>query len=155
MENGIPVGLRFSLLHRSFRKKLDETLAEKDLTGVQFGVLGALARLEREGAAEISQRDLEQATRVSHASMTEIVKRLEKKGFLRCEVSERDRRFKSIHSTEKAASLKDEMAQVEDETFRWLCRGLSREQEEELIRLTDVMLANAWADYAKGCDAKE
>ncbi len=49
MEQNLPVGLRFSLLHRAFRRKMDALLCEKELTGVQFGVLMALVRLENEG----------------------------------------------------------------------------------------------------------
>ena len=61
MTNNIPLGLRFSLLHRSFKKQMDRMLAEMDLTGVQFGVMGCLIRREREGLEETSQKDLEEA----------------------------------------------------------------------------------------------
>ncbi len=157
MEESLPIGLRFSLLHRAFRRKMDALLGEKELTGVQFGVLGALIRLEKEGASEISQRALEEKTRVSHATMTEILKRLEKKDFLRSEQSERDRRYKSIRATEKAYRLKADMAEVENETFSWLCRGLSEQQIQELLGITDLMLQNAWDEHHTkggncGCD---
>ena len=85
----MPLGLRFSLLHRSYKKKIDELLREKDLTGVQFFVLGALVRLEHAGSGEIHQRDLELATHVTHPTMTELLKRLEKKGLIRCAPSAR------------------------------------------------------------------
>lgn len=146
MEQSMPLGLRFSLLHRSFKKKMDELLAEKELTGVQFGVLGALVRMERRGKQEISQRDLEEATHLAHPTMTELLKRLEKKEFLRCEQNPRDRRYKNIHATEKAYLLKNDVAAVEEKTFRWLCRGLSDEQIENLLAATDVMLNNAFED---------
>ena len=153
MEKSLPPGLRFSLLHRSFKRKMDAALSEKELTGVQFGVLGTLIRLEREGAGEISQRDLEERSRLSHPTMTDIVKRLEKKGFLRCETSSRDRRFKSISATEKAYRLGEEIQAVEAETFRWLCRDLSQEQTEQLIAITDVMLRGAYPCCEKGSEA--
>ena len=152
MEDGLPIGLRFSLLHRAFRRKMDDLLCEKELTGVQFGVLMSLLRLEKEEPGEISQRALEERSRVSHATMTEILKRLEKKGFLLSEQSERDRRFKRIRSTEKSYLLRDELAEAENETFSWLCRGLSPEQIETLLSATDVMLQNAREDCKKGRD---
>ena len=157
MEEPLPIGLRFSLLHRAFRRKMDALLSEKELTGVQFGVLGALIRLEKEGGSEISQRALEERTRDSHATMTEILKRLEKKEFLRSEQSARDRRFKSIRPTEKAYALLGQLAEAEDETFSWLCRGLSDAQVQELLNATDLMLQNAWGEYQTkggscGCD---
>lgn len=150
MEEQLPIGLRFSLLHRAFRRKMDALLSEKELTGVQFGVLMALMRMEKEGPEEISQRALEKRTRVSHATMTEILKRLEKKGFLRMEQSRRDRRFKCIQAAQKAYRLKDELAETENETFSWLCRGLSGRQVEDLLGCIDRMLENAWEDKQKG-----
>ena len=155
MPQDLPIGFRFSLLHRAFRRKLDEMLGEKELTGVQFGVLASLGRLEAEGRQEISQRDLEQASRLSHANMTDILRRLEKKEFIRCEQSSRDRRFKCISSTGKAKGLKDEVARVEKETFDWLTRGLSEAQIGELLTVTDVMLNNAWDDCGKGSEKSD
>ena len=150
MQNEMPIGLRFSLLHRAFRRRMDALLSEKELTGVQFGVLGALVRLEQQGETEISQRQLEEKTRVTHATMTEILKRLEKKGFLRSERSQRDRRYKSIHATEKAYLLKEETAEAENETFSWLCQGLSDRQVDDLLACIDHMLQNAWESKQKG-----
>ena len=150
MQNEMPIGLRFSLLHRAFRRRMDALLSEEELTGVQFGVLGALVRLEKEGATEISQRLLEEKTRVTHATMTGILKRLEKKGFLCMEQSERDRRFKCIHAADKAYRLKEELAEAENETFSWLCRGMSRQQVDALLASIDLMLQNAWEDKQKG-----
>ena len=150
MEEHLPIGLRFSLLHRAFRRKMDALLCEKELTGVQFGVLMALVRMEKEGLEEISQRALEERSRVTHATMTEILRRLEKKGFLRMEQSRRDKRFKCIHALEKAYLLREEMAEAENETFSWLCRGLSGRQVEDLLASIDLMLQNAWEDKQKG-----
>ena len=59
VEHELPYGLRFSLLGRFFKKRLNEQLMEKDLTGVQLTVLKELERLENSGAAEVNQRDLE------------------------------------------------------------------------------------------------
>jgi len=150
MEKDLPVGLRFSIIHRSFRKQADERLREKDLTGVQFGVLGQLRRLERSGTEEVNQRDLENAAHVTHPTMTEIVKRLEKQGFVRCVPSERDRRYKSIRSTEKADALLQEMKELDAGILQSLCRGLSEAEVDALLRATDIMLHNACSIREKG-----
>ena len=143
MEKEMPIGLRFSLLHRSFKKQLDEQLKEKELTGVQFGVLGQLDRLERSGQGEVYQKDLELATHVTHPTMTEIIKRLEKQGFVVCRPGKKDRRYKCICSTEKSKQLGREMAEVDRQVFDRLCSGLSAEQKASLIAMTDIMLDNA------------
>lgn len=142
MESGIPMGLRFSIIGRSFKQQLDELLREKELTGVQFGVLGQLGRLEHSGCVEISQRDLENASHVTHPTMTEILKRLEKKDFIRCRPSESDRRCKLISSTEKAAALIGELRSADEKVFASLTAGLRGDEVAELLRLTDVMLKN-------------
>ena len=153
MEKDIPLGLRFTLLHRAFRRRMDELLREKDLTGVQFGTLCALKRLEQSDAPEIHQKDLEQLTRVTHPTMTDILRRLEKKEFIRCEVSRLDRRSKRVCSTEKSLNFLREMDRLEQETFQWICRGLDSGQIDTLLAITDIMLQNAWQDEEKGCDA--
>ena len=43
-----------------------------------------------------------------------------------------------------------ELAKVEDETFSWLCRGLSRQQIDSLLQSIDLMLQNAWEDKQQG-----
>lgn len=151
MEHLLPMGLRFSLLHRAFKKQLDARLQEKGLTGVQFGVLGQLRRLRRAGQEEINQRDLEEAMHVTHPTMTEIVKRLEKQGFVSCAPSERDRRFKSIRPTEKAAALQQEMDELDDSIYHELCRGLTPEEVEAFGTILNKMLDHVFS----GCCKKE
>ena len=155
MEKNMPMGLRFSLLHRSFMKRLDARLQEKGLTGVQFGVLGQLRRLRRAGQSEINQRDLEAAMRVTHPTMTEIIRRLEKQGFVRCTPSARDRRFKCIEPTEKAVALQKEMDELDGAIFQDLCRDFSDEEIAQLTALVDRMLENAFSDCHKKPDGGE
>ncbi len=152
MSRPISLGQRFGFIGRSFKRKLDEMLKEEELTGVQFHVLSALVALEEAGKSEISQKDLEQATRLSHATMTEIVKRLEKKEYLACSVSPNDRRCKNIASTKRARQLKDRAAQVDEATADWLCRGLTEEQTAALREITDIMLKNIMENCRKGRD---
>lgn len=150
MDRPISLGQRFGFIGRSFKKKLDEMLKEEELTGVQFHVLSALVMLEDAGRDEISQKDLEQATRLSHATMTEIVKRLEKKNYLACTVSPSDRRCKNIVSTVRARQLRERAVQVDEATAEWLCRGLTEEQTAALREITDIMLHNIMEGCRKG-----
>lgn len=143
MEKERPIGMRFSLLHRWFRRQLDERLKEKELTGVQFGVLGQIDRLKHSGCGEVYQRDLEIATHVTHPTMTEIIKRLEKQGFVSCRPGNKDRRYKCVSITKKAEQLLEEMAEVDKQVFAKLCDGLTPEQITALFEITDIMLRNA------------
>ena len=145
------MGLRFSLLDRSFKRQLDQRLRELELTGVQFGVLGQLDRLEKLGQGEINQRALETASHVTHPTMTAILKRLEQKGFITCRPGSTDRRSKSISSTEKARCLRREVNRIDEEVYTWLCTGLSPAQTEQLDEITGIMLRNVFELHGKGC----
>ena len=155
MKHDLPYGLRFSILGRTFKRQLDERLLEKDLTGVQLGVLKELERLEAAGAAEVNQRDLENASHVTHPTMTEILKRLERKGFIRCCQSSHDRRHKCVFSTEKARQLQQEMSYMDSAILAELSCGLSQQQLEALGEILDVMLDNALKTCKKGCDEND
>lgn len=155
MKHDLPYGMRFSILGRTFKRQLDERLLEKDLTGVQLGVLKELEQLEASGAAEVNQRDLEKASHVTHPTMTEILKRLERKGFVCCCQSSLDRRHKRISSTEKSMQLRQELSCMDEAILEELSRGLSRQQLETLWEILDVMLDNAFNICRKGCDEND
>ena len=142
MNKDMPIGVKFALLHRTFRREIDALLREKDLTGVQMGALRAIGRLERERGGEISQRDIELLMHSTHPTMTEILKKLEKKGFITVCPSATDRRRKAIRSTERAAELVREMHDLDEKTFSKFCTGLDEAQVRQLVAAIDAMLEN-------------
>ena len=151
MAEKMPVGFRFSVMHRAMKKQIDEYMKSEGLTGVQLFVLGELIQLERSGV-QINQRHLEERSRVTHPTMTDILKRLEKKGYIFCSRSETDRRYKCISSTEKAMGLRQKLEEADELAFARLCEGLSEEQIAQLGSITQVLTANAMDYLRKGCD---
>ena len=135
----MPIGAKFGVIHRAFRREMDAALREEGITGVQFGALRALDRLEREGG-EVSQRDVEALTRSSHPTMTEVLKKLEKKGFIEVRPSETDRRRKQIRSTDKARELDRTAFRVDEKTFEKFAAGLDEKQRASLESMLDLMI---------------
>lgn len=148
MENGMPIGVKFSVLHRAFKRSVDEQVKQKGLTGVQFGVLAGLSRLEQCGQKEIRQRDLEQVSHVTHSTMTEIIKRLENKEFLVCHTGITDRRSKIISSTKKTTRLLQEMDEIDAIVFQKLSKGLNDQQKEEMLNGMNIMIKNAIGEFS-------
>jgi DNA-binding MarR family transcriptional regulator len=142
MKYNYPPGVRFSILGKAFKRKLAERAAEKGLTAVQLWVLGELRHLEVSGIDEVNQRDLENAVSVTHPTMTEIIKRLEKKGAVVCTVSSTDKRYKKINSTPAYSNIHVELEKLDRLVFKELCKGLSDEQIELFMQLSDVMIGN-------------
>ena len=147
----MPLGLRLSVLHRAFKRQMGERCRELELTGVQSAVIGTLRRLEREGREEIRQRDLEAELHMAHPTMTDLVQRLEAKGFLVCSPGVRDRRVKRISSTEKAATLMQQIREFDAQVARELCSGLTAEEIATLKALTDRLITNALAAGDLSC----
>ena len=151
----ISSGMYFSILSRTFRHCLDEAAQKKGLTGVQMMVMAQLHGLESSGMKEIRQRDLEQAVHLSHPTMTDIIKRLERKGLVECVPSRSDRRSKAISSTPCAQAFHEEMARVDSAVFEKLCEGLSDSQRQELSSMLKIMLGNALAMRKEVCDCND
>ncbi len=152
MENTAPMGLRLSLLSRAVRKQVDGAIRDAGLTGVQLFALSELRKLECSGAAEVNQKDLEAATRVTHPTMTSMLHRLEKKGYVACRRSEQDRRFKCVASTEKALGLRQRLEEADAKAFQALCEGLGEEETAQLRAITGRMMENAVRILEKGCE---
>ena len=149
-KRSVPRGLRFAILQKTIRRQMDEYVRETGLTGTQVGVLGELGRLERESAGEVTQKALEAAAHVTHPTMAELLKKLEKKGFVTCRTSEKDHRCKVVSATERAHELHHAIGVFDDCVFTALCRGLSEGEIAEFLRITDVMLENAKKVAASG-----
>ena len=161
----MPKGLRFAILQKTIRRQMDEYVRETGLTGTQVGVLGELS-LGHAGFMGVGAFSgvvaLEAAAHVTHPTMTELLKKLEKKGFVTCRTSEKDHRCKVVSATERAHELHHAIGVFDDRVFTALCRGLSEGEVAEFLRITDVMLENAKNmndarepfPCGRGCDAE-
>ena len=142
METNIAPGLRFSILDREFKKKLEERASRMDLTAVQLRVLGEISRSESLGVCEINQKDLEKALAVTHPTMTEIIKRLEKKRAVICTQSKIDKRYKKITCTEEYKNVHLELKEMDWEIFYKICEGIPKESVEIFLKASERMLEN-------------
>ncbi len=137
-----PLGIRFSIIDRAFKYQIDEDAERLGLTAVQMRVLGELSRLEASGVEEVNQRDLEKAEQVTHPTMTATIQRLEKKGFVVCTTSLIDRRYKKISCTEKSKNIYQKLAEKDDKVAKKICQGLTEEEMQMLLKITDKMADN-------------
>lgn len=139
----MPVGLKFSIVGRTFKSRIDDLVRDSGLTSVQAGVLMALYKFESCGEdREVIQKDLEQAVGLTHQTMTEIIKKLEMNGFIECAQSTKDKRSKSIKTTAKARAIHENMGKTDEKVFKEMCEGISEDKQAELIATLDAMLDN-------------
>lgn len=109
MESSHGIGYFFKVINEKAVAELNAQLETCGLTCAQMDVLIYL--LERRDRA-VSMRDLERYFRLSHPTVTGLVRRLEKKGFLHCVVNPDDRRGRVLILTAKAEQAEKRMWQA-------------------------------------------
>lgn len=140
MIKDIPIGGKISIISRMFKKEMDQCVGKADLTGVQFGVLNNLIMLEKNGINDINQRMLEDIIQVTHPTMTEIIKKLEKNEYIICSVSKLDRRHKCISSTKKAEELINKHKTANVQVTDKLLKNLTDEQIYQFDEILNIIL---------------
>ncbi|OUN11186.1 MarR family winged helix-turn-helix transcriptional regulator [Flavonifractor sp. An9] len=114
-------------------------LAASDVTGVQAQMLLYILRHSETG---VSVTDLHQISGYSKATISNLVKRLREKGYIRVEACEEDDRRRLLFSTEKGRRIQALLAASIREVENSLYRGLSAEELSTLDQLQKRMLQN-------------
>lgn len=116
--------------HYSVRARLDAELGKHDLTENQLGVLEALLHLGPQ-----CQRALSEKLFTSGASITLLVDQLEKRGLVRRERSEEDRRFITVNLTPEGRKFIEKLFPAHASSIAEIFGALSASEQEELGRL--------------------
>ena len=114
-------------------------LAASDVTGVQAQMLLYILRHSKTG---VSVTDLHQISGYSKATISNLVKRLREKGYIRVEACEQDDRRRLLFSTEKGRRIQALLVASIREVENSLYRGLSAEELSTLDQLQKRMLQN-------------
>ncbi|HZQ37117.1 MAG TPA: MarR family transcriptional regulator [Dehalococcoidia bacterium] len=117
-------------LHRRMRHRLDHRLERYGLTGVQWTVLGHLGNEDG-----LSQAELQRRLAIEGATLTHIVQRLERDGFIRRSCDPEDRRRQRVWLSEKSRGLLPELAAIVAEHRAFVQRGLSADEVATLSSL--------------------
>lgn len=130
-------GLAVRHVHRAFLRCLTDAIASCDLTGIEFLVLRTL--WENDG---ISPSDLAQLISLDGPHVTSTLNTMEKRGLVRRERNERDRRKVHVRLTPKArqyrARLIPRVMQLSDAA----ARGIPTEELEVFHRVLQWMQEN-------------
>ena len=88
----------------------------------------------------VIQRDLAVDMDVRPSSMTEMLAKMERLGFVRREQDETDQRVMHIYLTEKGKTAAEESKKSDSQLTEKLFEGLTAEETEEMLRLTEKLL---------------
>lgn len=135
-------GYLVKVLSGCMATSMNNALASMDLTSAQGHIMGYLARRPQPPCP----RDIEETFHLSHPTVSGLLSRLEKKGFVELRPDSADRRCKRIYMLPKGKQLHATMYQTILENEARVVAGFSPEERENftslLLRAIDNMGAS-------------
>lgn len=132
------VGYLLKQLSDKLQISVDADFKKQGITFSQANVLGYLETL----GGSATQKEIEVHLAVSHPTVTGIVSRLEKNGFLTCYPDPADKRNKIVCQTAKAIALNDTLKKQQVQHRDILHRGLTAEEIATMERCLKIMYKN-------------
>lgn len=97
---------------------------------------------ENEGIKDIYQKDVETAFSINRSTVTNIVKLMEKKGYIRRESVQGDARLKRLKLTEEGVKIHQRTMKVIEEIDTKTLEGISAEEMNTFFRTIDRLKEN-------------
>lgn len=113
------------VLHWCTDQAVTNALAQMDLTAAQGPILGFLSHRKTPPCS----RDIEAEFHLSHPTVSGLLTRLEKKGFIEIRTDEEDRRCKRIFILEKGRQCNDRIHQTICAAEARMLQGFTEEEE--------------------------
>lgn len=118
---------------------LDKRLNEYGLTGVQGRILFCVSRKSLNEHKEVHQNDIENEYHLSKSTVSGIVKRMEKNGFLNIE---KKQTYRILTPTKKAKDVLNDLTKHRDEVVNQLMKDVPIDKQKELITLLNKLIGN-------------
>ena len=131
-------GYLIRVLHWCMDQSVTNALTKVDLTAAQGPILGYLAR----SAAAPCPRDIEQEFHLTHPTVSGLLSRLEKKGFIALRADEKDRRIKRIHLLDKGRQCSQDIHQTILSNEQRLVAGFTEAEKEQFYGYLTRACAN-------------
>lgn len=125
----------YKMLHSNFE---DNYPMIKGLTPLEMGVLGVLSEFPNAMLKEITQR-----LAVPKSTLTSVIDRLERRGYINRAISKTDRRSFELLLTEDGKCAQQQHIESEQAAYKKLAGALdTREEVAELIKLLEKIAEN-------------
>ena len=135
-------GHQARILHWCTDQAITKELEEMELTSAQGHIMGFLAHRKNPPCP----KDIEEAFHLSHPTVSGLLSRLEKKGFVELRTDENDRRCKRIYVLPKGKECHETMHQIIESIENRLVSGFSPEEQQQFAAFLDRAIANLGGD---------
>ncbi len=126
------------ILRSAIDQSMNQELETMELTSAQGHILGFISHWETAPCP----RDVEEAFCLSHPTVSGLLARLEKKGFIELRTDEKDRRCKRIYLLPKGRECTDKMYQTILATEARLVQDFSEEEQAKFRSLLERAISN-------------
>lgn len=133
-----------SILYRTGQMYLANRFEHLDIGKGQLIFLNALYR--KDG---LTQEEISYDLRIDKGTTAKALKKLEDQGYVTRTVRAADRRSYSVHLTDKALGIKDEVRKGFVEWRNILLQGLTDDEQEKMLDILEKMGRNAAAVASK------
>ncbi len=138
-------GPRLRILHWCTDQAVTNALADMELTSAQGRILGYLGATSNAPCA----KDVEEVFRLTHPTVSGLLGRLERKGFVEIRPDEQDRRCKRIYILPKGRQCNDRMHSIIRSHEERLVQGFTDAEKDQFSALLDRAIANMGCEDAK------
>lgn len=141
------IGSQIKVLSNLLKREIGNSACAKsadEATGNNMFIIRYLAERKNE---DIFQKDLEEFFSVRRSTMSNIILRMEQKGFLIRKPVAHDRRLKKLVLTKKGENIHAIMESVVFQTEEKLTLGFSAEEKETLSRLLEKLRRNLETEF--------
>lgn len=126
------------ILHFSIDQAINSSLESMELTAAQGHILGFTVMQETPPCP----KDLEEAFHLSHPTVSGLLARMEKKGFLELRADEKDRRCKRVCILPKGRECFQVLHKAIEDTNEQVVRGFSPEEQAVFRELLERAISN-------------
>lgn len=144
-------GPRLRVLHSCVDQAMTGALAQMGLTAAQGHIMGFLSRSPQPPCP----RDIEQAFRLSHPTVSGLLSRLEKKEFIQLRPDPEDKRCKRIYILPRGEQCNQHMLETMNSIENRILQDFTPEEQALFSRLLDRAITNMGGALHRPCHAKE
>ena len=131
-------GHQLRILHWQFDQAVSSALAQMDLTAAQGHIMGFLSHRKEPPCS----KDIEEAFQLSHPTVSGLLSRLEKKGFIEFRPDPADRRCKRIYMLPKGHACHETMHRIITENEEKVVAGFSEDEKQQFAALLQRAISN-------------
>ncbi len=126
-------------LNKMFDQQINENMISVNVTRSQMEVL-VYTYIKNKNGIEVNQVDLEKDLNLKNPTVTGLISRLEKKGYMKREKSSKGPNYKSVLITDEGIRIIEEGKRITDNVEKEMFSVLDKDEKKELTRLLQKVI---------------